>query len=230
MLSKVSCKLSIIIPLYNGESQLRKTLQSILIFCLGDFEVVIVDGNSSDKWREVIDDFKNQFPITALSDIDEGEYDAMNKGIMASNGDYLLFLMTADCLSQTMNCDNIHEPLMFPVIRANDGKKIKIKPHFLGLPNCHQGIIFQTNKNIYYDLTYKLSSDYDFYLKHFRNISPTFHAHFAEVQYDEGHSGANYINRDREILSIVKNNFPTITFLFAFCLIKFKHLVKAILK
>ena len=71
---------------------------------------------------------------------------------MASNGDYLLFLMAADCLSRTLNCDNIWAPYV-SVIRVNDGKKIKIKPHFLGLPNCHQGIIFRSNKNIFYNLS-----------------------------------------------------------------------------
>lgn len=228
MLSKVPCKLSIVIPLYNGASHLRLTLQSIAKYCVGDFEVVIIDGNSSDDWRSIVNEFCDQFSIIALSEVDKGEYDAMNKGIMASNGNFLLFLMAADCLSRTLNCDNILGPLMFPVIRVNDGKKIKIKPHFLGLPNCHQGIIFRSNKNICYNLSFKLSSDYDFYLKHFNSISPPFHAEFAEVQYDEGHSGVNYIKRDREILAIVKNNFSTITFLFAWCVIKSKHLIKAI--
>ncbi len=83
---------------------------------------------------------------------------------------------------------------------------VKIKNYKLGLPNCHQGIVFE-NKSIKYSLDYKIASDYDFYLNH-GYIKLQMMKTPGYVYYDnEGFSKSNLIERDQEIENIISQHF-----------------------
>lgn len=98
-------KLSIITINRNNDSGLRQTMQSVLSQTCTDFEYVIVDGASTDKSVEVIHSFApqpdmniNGLQVRWLSEPDTGIYNAMNKGVHMSKGEYLLFLNSGDWL------------------------------------------------------------------------------------------------------------------------------------
>lgn len=95
-------KLSIITINRNNADGLRKTMQSVLSQTYRDFEYIVVDGASIDGSVEVIKGFEKelsaQLPFHWISEPDSGVYQAMNKGIALSNGDYLLFLNSGDFL------------------------------------------------------------------------------------------------------------------------------------
>ena len=63
-----------------------------------EFEYIIIDGGSSDGSAEYIKENKSETDYY-ISESDRGIYNAMNKGIKASQGDYLLFLNSGDILS-----------------------------------------------------------------------------------------------------------------------------------
>ncbi|SCX81973.1 glycosyltransferase family 2 protein [Flavobacterium caeni] len=90
-------KISIITINYNNKTGLEKTIGSVLSQKGVDFEYVVIDGNSKDGSREVVEQYKSQVAY-ALSEPDTGIYNAMNKGIRAATGDYLLFLNSGDTL------------------------------------------------------------------------------------------------------------------------------------
>ncbi|MFV0530350.1 MAG: glycosyltransferase family 2 protein [Flavobacteriales bacterium] len=90
-------KLSIITINYNNKIGLEKTIESVINQTDKDFEYVIIDGNSNDGSKEVLEKYKNQIDI-AVSEPDTGIYNAMNKGILLANGEYLLFLNSGDNL------------------------------------------------------------------------------------------------------------------------------------
>ena len=56
-------KISVIIPVYNGEKTLRQCLNSVLNQTYGNYEIIIVNNNSTDKTKEIIKEFqlKNTF-------------------------------------------------------------------------------------------------------------------------------------------------------------------------
>ena len=218
-------RLSVIIPHLNCARDLDETLKSIVTHCSGDFEVVIIDGGSTDDWENVVAKYKGKINIALKSEKDSGEYDAMNKGINLAKGEYLLFLMCADTFLFGFNINEVDGPCMFPVMRKHDRRIIKLKYKFLGLPNCHQGIIFENNQ-MRYDLRYKLSSDYLYYLQQYKDRYLPYKKDMTLVAYDEGHSGTNYKIRDNEILQIVRDNFSPIEYILAFSWIKFKHFIK----
>lgn len=108
-------KLSIITINYNNLSGLRKTVGSVFAQTCRDFEYIIIDGASTDGSKEYLDTIKANtivdeantdrnsqiYKLTNLqivSEPDTGIYNAMNKGVRASHGDYLLMLNSGDYL------------------------------------------------------------------------------------------------------------------------------------
>lgn len=92
-------KLAIITINLNNKKGLIKTIDSVLEQSFKDFEYVIVDGGSSDGSFDVIQATAVRFPeLIWRSEPDTGVFNAMNKGIHLSKGEYLLFLNSGDYL------------------------------------------------------------------------------------------------------------------------------------
>ncbi len=93
-------RLTIITVNLNNREGLHKTAESVLKQNFRNFEYIIVDGASVDGSIEEIKKIDNpdiqQF--MAISEPDSGIYEAMNKGIRAASGEYLLFLNSGDFL------------------------------------------------------------------------------------------------------------------------------------
>ena len=84
--------LSIIIPALNEARALPATLQH-LREARGDFEVIVVDGGSSDGTAALVTAFSEDFPVAlTLCEAAPGRAAQMNAGARRANGDMLLFL------------------------------------------------------------------------------------------------------------------------------------------
>ncbi|MBR5470315.1 MAG: glycosyltransferase [Paludibacteraceae bacterium] len=97
-------KLSIVTINYNNAEGLRKTLASVVMQTYTDFEHVIVDGASTDNSVEIIKQYEKEalskgIKVTWISEKDNGIYNAMNKGIRMSSGEYIEILNSGDCLA-----------------------------------------------------------------------------------------------------------------------------------
>lgn len=92
---------SVIIPTFNSGNTLGRALDSLSSQSFRNFEVVIVDGLSSDKTMDIVERFRKREQdifIKVISEKDNGIYDAMNKGIRNSSGIYIYFLGSDDRL------------------------------------------------------------------------------------------------------------------------------------
>lgn len=89
---------SIITVNYNNCKGLQKTLLSVLGQECRDFEWIVIDGGSTDGSKELLEQNSSHISYW-VSEPDNGIYEAMNKGIRNSKGDYLQFLNSGDCLS-----------------------------------------------------------------------------------------------------------------------------------
>ena len=87
--------LSIITINYNRKSDLEATLKSVAEQSYGDFEYVVIDGGSTDGSVELLKSYSDEIDYW-VSEPDKGIFDAMNKGIQAAKGEYLLFLNGGD--------------------------------------------------------------------------------------------------------------------------------------
>jgi glycosyltransferase involved in cell wall biosynthesis len=90
--------ISIITINYNNAHGLQLTMDSIVQQTTRMFEYIVVDGGSKDGSVELIEEYKSYMHYW-VSEKDSGIYNAMNKGIRMSTGDYLLFLNSGDWLA-----------------------------------------------------------------------------------------------------------------------------------
>lgn len=101
-------RLSIITINYNNAQGLEKTINSVLKQTNKEFEYIIIDGNSSDGSKSILDRYKNQITAT-ISEPDTGIYNAMNKGVKYATGTYCLFLNSGDILAETTVIQKLNE-------------------------------------------------------------------------------------------------------------------------
>ena len=90
-------KLSIITINYNNLAGLRKTMESVFSQTCKDFEYIVIDGSSTDGSAEYVRTQADKLTYW-VSEPDIGIYNAMNKGVRAATGEYVLMLNSADSL------------------------------------------------------------------------------------------------------------------------------------
>ncbi len=83
--------ISIIIPTLNEERALQRTLEAALVQ-MGDFEIIVVDGGSSDRTRGIVEDAAARDPRIRLLISECGRARQMNAGAAIAAGEWLLFL------------------------------------------------------------------------------------------------------------------------------------------
>ncbi len=201
--------ISIITVVYNGEKFLEKTIQSVINQTYKNIEYIIIDGGSTDGTVDIIKKYEDQIDYW-VSERDGGIYDAMNKGIDKANGVGLLFLNAGDYFVGEVLNSKISIPTFLSVKYKNRFGKLvdaKIKNYKYGIPNSHQGIIFE-NRGVKYNLLFKISSDYDYFLRlGYDDKLPILNSS-GYVYYDNiGLSSMNYKRRDEEVLKIIKEHF-----------------------
>ncbi len=161
---------------------LRKTLESIRAAHdahpkAHNFEVVVVDGVSTDHTADVIAQFAD-LPLSYESEPDRGIYDAMNKGTKRARGEYLQYLNAGDVLSDVRTFEYVNDVVQKPpnsrlpiwiVGRAFRVAKLNAEfdcipyrfwDHALGIrPHAHQAIFF---RRAFVELVGGYSEEFDF--------------------------------------------------------------------
>lgn len=88
---------SIVIANYNSGKYIEEAIISVLKQSCQDFELILVDGGSTDNSLSVIEKYKNQFTWW-VSEQDKGQSDAFNKGFSRASGEYYFWLNADDLL------------------------------------------------------------------------------------------------------------------------------------
>jgi glycosyltransferase involved in cell wall biosynthesis len=88
-------KITVITINYNNSEGLARTIQSVINQTFQDFDYIVVDGNSTDDSREVINRSNDAFRKTIIEP-DTGIYNAMNKGLSFTETEYVLYLNSGD--------------------------------------------------------------------------------------------------------------------------------------
>lgn len=86
-------KFSVIVPTYNRAGDLRETLRSLAkLSPVGDWEVIVVDNNSKDATRTVVQEAISRFPVELryLFEAVQGRCAALNSGILAARGEIIV--------------------------------------------------------------------------------------------------------------------------------------------
>ncbi|WOK06289.1 glycosyltransferase family 2 protein [Imperialibacter roseus] len=121
-------KVSIITVNLNNGPGLERTIKSVLSQTFSDFEYLVIDGASTDSSSEVLSRYSNRIDYW-VSEPDKGVYQAMNKGIRASSGDYVWFLNSGDTFADTCALEKMMaacngEDILYGDLMLQEGKKM----------------------------------------------------------------------------------------------------------
>lgn len=178
--------ISIITVVYNDPVGLEKTISSVINQKLSDhsIEFVVVDGGSGPDTIQVLNRYAH-FINSWISEKDNGIYDAMNKGIDLSKGEWIYFLNAGDLLDSADVLNKIVD-----VINRSEGKhnfiygKYKVDNNVcqqhLSLEFLvshminHQSIIYHRElfKRYKYNSIYRFCADYDHLLNTWSALKP----------------------------------------------------------
>ena len=179
-------KISIVTVCYNAEQTIRQTIESVLSQTYSLVEYIIVDGSSTDKTVGYIEAYKTEilnrgYEFVFISEKDNAIYDAMNKGIKASTGDWIHFRNSGDYFYDNRVLENIFSSPINPEAEIIHGD-IRVfdcygycdkKPPILTtsykktMPVWHPAAFIKAelHKKMQFDIEFRLSGDYDFFYK-----------------------------------------------------------------
>ena len=94
-LNSSEIEISVITPVYNGENFIRETINSILDLAprIG-FEYIVVNDGSTDGTLQILEEYVNQ--INLITQPNSGESSAVNTGLAAAQGKYLVVISADD--------------------------------------------------------------------------------------------------------------------------------------
>jgi glycosyltransferase involved in cell wall biosynthesis len=160
--------ISIITVVFRAHHDLSLLLQSIVRLKNEQIELIVVDGGSTDGTVDLLRQYDSKIDYW-ISEADRGIYDAMNKGIAAARGTFLLHLNAGDSLLhvplgelETARAQNIDIAAFRVLI---DGK-YEFRPSSgiaLMFNNTlhHQGTFYRREIFPEYDIRYKIFGDFD---------------------------------------------------------------------
>lgn len=188
-------KVSIITATYESRETISNCIISVNVQCYPKIEHIVIDGNSKDDTVDVIQHQPNRV-FLLVSEPDMMVYDALNKGIKNTTGDIIGLLHSDDMFGsehtishivetfERTGADVVYGDLVF-VQRNNTTKVIrywKSSPCTSGklsrgwMPP-HPTVFMRREvyeKYGFFDLSYRISADYDFLLRVFKDRSLKF--------------------------------------------------------
>jgi len=88
-------KISIVTPSYNYGEYIEETIRSVILQGYPNLEYIVVDGDSTDNTKQILERYKSEISI-CISEPDEGQTNALNKGFKQATGDILTWLNSDD--------------------------------------------------------------------------------------------------------------------------------------
>ena len=96
-------KISVIIPMYNAEKYIKKTLNSIIEQSYQNWEIIIIENGSEDKSPDIIREYEKKYPeIRMIKGPGKGPGPARNRGLKLAKGDYIVFVDADDYIEKNM--------------------------------------------------------------------------------------------------------------------------------
>lgn len=88
-------KISVILPVFNGEKYIRKAIESVLNQTFTNFELIIVNDGSTDDSLNIINEFRDNM-IKFINQVNQGPGASRNKALKIASGVYIMFLDSDD--------------------------------------------------------------------------------------------------------------------------------------
>ena len=174
---------SIITVTWNAASVIGPTISSVECQTSSDYELLIIDGASTDDTLDIVGK-SSIASLRVFSEPDKGLYDAMNKGIARARGRYIMFLNAGDALAddtvlaRLARLANTGPGVIYGQTQLVNEQRLVVGQRHLTAPQhltaasflngmvvCHQAFVARRDLAPEYDLSYRLSADYDWCIR-----------------------------------------------------------------
>jgi glycosyltransferase involved in cell wall biosynthesis len=173
--------ITVITVVLNGEKTLEETIKSVISQTYPNVEYIIIDGGSTDGTLGIIKKYEDYIDYW-VSEPDKGIYDAMNKGVVISFGEWLNMLNSGDLYYNSIVIENIYTKEIDTDVYGIAGSWVCDYGGnmFLYLPNPykmlerpgwhinHQAFFYRkiTHKILgLYSTDYRIGSDHEYYFR-----------------------------------------------------------------
>lgn len=240
--------ISVVTCVYNGGNTIADTIESVRNQGYDDYEHLIIDGKSEDNTLEIVNQYMEKDPKIRLhSESDTGIYDAYNKGIKYSKGDYIIFLNADDFFFKDalknigVHLSKIEDIFAFDIAMLNEDyqylkiiRRSEISKHSVGNPVIlTPALVFKRSvfeKLGIFDTGFVICADYDMIARVVKSNLKIKYVDILITAMREGGVSTNYkfeILKKREHLRVYKRHGSPVSKKWIFNL--FKKLVKALL-
>lgn len=220
--------ISIIMPVYNKENYIDKSIQSILNQTFQDYELIIINDGSTDNSLETIKKHINMNDKIKLISIENGGVSkARNVGLIHAQGKYITFI-DADDYVDSMFLENLYtcivqnnvqmvisglikkwDDLEEPVIPPYQGihPMVRLIQNFVSIQNdtgiyayCVAKLLDrELLKDTFFNESIKLAEDFDFYLNIYDKIDKIYFDNHCYYSYIQDTSFSSFQVKDSQI-------------------------------
>jgi glycosyltransferase involved in cell wall biosynthesis len=222
-MNKINPLVSIITVTYNAEKYLEHTILSIVNQTYKNIEYIIIDNKSTDKTICIIEQYAH-IVSNWLSESDNGIYDAMNKGIILSNGELIGILNAGDfyqpdAIEKVVNvylnnsqAGIFHGNINYYLENGIFLKEKKANPNISILyreNNIFHPTFFVTKftyqQNGLFDIHYKIAADMDFAMRNYNEGTQFFYLDEVITNFRIGGASTKQINQSlKERFEIIR--------------------------
>lgn len=217
-------KFSIITINFNNKEGLRKTLDSVVCQTFTDYELIVIDGGSTDGGAALLEEY-GKYITFGVSEPDKGVYNAQNKGVQHASGEYCIFMNSGDsfysndvleCVAKELK-DGIDIAVGNTYFYKNESEnRYAYAPEYITLWRVYIGINHQSafiKRQLLldnpYDETLKICADWKFWLQELvKNERSYQHLNIIVAQYDLNGVSYNEDTRLAEEHSVMQQLFP----------------------
>ncbi len=181
--------ISVVTVVFNGAKTLKNTIESVIPQLGDDVEYIIIDGGSTDGTIEIVREYEHHLAYW-ISERDSGIYDAWNKAIDVSKGEFISFVGADDVLEPFACATYIEKIRSHPQIEYWSSRVIfgERKGRVIGRPwhwhdfkrymtvahvgSLHRRDLFARHGK--YDTAFRIAGDYEFLLRVGKNLKAGF--------------------------------------------------------
>jgi glycosyltransferase involved in cell wall biosynthesis len=188
--------ITVITVVYNGAKYLEDTIKSVINQTYPNVEYIIIDGGSTDGTIDIIKKYENYIDYW-VSEPDKGIYDAMNKGIDLTTGQWINFMNAGDrffnyntlfFIYQNVKSLNSNYDIVYgkvgiinekgeidAIYGLNEKDSLKKLKKYMSIP--HQSTFYRLEffkKTGKYDDDFKIAGDYEILLRSYKNLQIKF--------------------------------------------------------
>ena len=227
-------KISVVTVCYNEEKTIRETIESVLSQEYGDYEYIIMDGSSTDGTIGIINEYVDDPKVKLISEPDTGLFNAMNKSLSHTAGEYVIFMNSGDRFYDERVLKDIAPHLQGDIVygdvlrRTRSGEYVqkykgtrseRITMMLCGLAFCHQTQFTRTEvmKRYGFREDHRITADFDFVVRALSDKCSFKHIDriICSFDHDGGISAdkSNYLQMVREDDASIRECFPVLFYI-----------------